>query len=76
MQGPYLNKLSHLSKDVKSVLSAANKFDRGLTHLYISACDDHKVLVHELDHYKVFLFHTSTCYDELIFLLICSTLDY
>lgn len=56
MQGPYLKNLSHLSEDVKSVLSAANKFDHGLTHLYVSACEEDRVLVQELEHYKVFLF--------------------
>ncbi|KAK4801518.1 hypothetical protein SAY86_022005 [Trapa natans] len=64
--GPYLNNLSHLSEDVKSVLSAANRFDHGLTHLYVSACEKEGVLVQELDHYKIEEFSGPIILDWII----------
>ncbi|OWM63959.1 hypothetical protein CDL15_Pgr006185 [Punica granatum] len=51
--GPYLEKLSCVSEDVRSVLSAANMFDHGLTCLYMSACEEDRMLIQELDHYKI-----------------------
>ncbi|KAJ4823461.1 hypothetical protein Tsubulata_019697, partial [Turnera subulata] len=53
---PFLNGVSSLSEDVRSVLPAAAMLDQYLTYLYTSALDDNKSLRSfrpKLDHYQI-----------------------
>lgn len=53
---PFLEGVSSLSEDVRSVLPAAHMLDHDLTQLYISACEEnrqHHDLNQDLDHYPI-----------------------
>ncbi|KAI4370060.1 hypothetical protein MLD38_018445 [Melastoma candidum] len=66
---PYLVDASHLSQDVKVVLSAADDLDRYLSQLYASSCMENKLddcLVQDQQHYQIEQFAAPIILDWVI----------